>query len=101
MTELTESLHEEAPIVSEKLKGSLGTYQIALLVIAAAAPLGAVLTAAPIGFQLGNGPGLAGTFLLAGFLMVCFSVGYSGINSRDPECRRVLQVSFSGVWSAS
>jgi amino acid transporter len=76
MTELTESLHEEAPIVSEKLKGNLGTYQIALLVIAAAAPLGAVLTAAPIGFQLGNGPGLAGTFLLAGFLMVCFSVGY-------------------------
>ncbi|WP_416739857.1 MULTISPECIES: APC family permease [Pseudomonas] len=76
MTELTESLHEEAPIVSEKLKGNLGTYQIALLVIAAAAPLGAVLTAAPIGFQLGNGPGLAGTFLVAGFLMVCFSVGY-------------------------
>ena len=76
MTELTESLHEDVPRTGEKLKGNLGTFQIALLVIAAAAPLGAILTAAPIGFQLGNGPGLAGTFLIAGLLMVCFSVGY-------------------------
>lgn len=76
MTELAESLHENAPSTGEKLTGNLGTWQIALLVIAAAAPLGAVLTAAPIGFQLGNGQGLAGTFLVAGILMVCFSMGY-------------------------
>lgn len=61
---------------STKLSGNLGMFQIALLVIAAAAPLGAIVSAAPIGFMVGNGPGLAGTFLIAGLLMVFFSIGY-------------------------
>lgn len=76
MTEFSEIPPEGSSQTSSKLRGNLGTFQIALLVIAAAAPLGAVVSAAPIGFMVGNGPGLAGTFLIAGLLMVCFSIGY-------------------------
>ncbi|MFM0286397.1 APC family permease [Paraburkholderia megapolitana] len=61
------------------LRGNLTTSSIALLIIAAAAPLGVVIGQTPVGFMLGNGPGLAGTFILAGLLIVCFAAGYSAL----------------------
>lgn len=76
MTEFTDALSNNEPRTSVALRGNLGIFQITLLVIAAAAPLGAVVSAAPIGFMVGNGPGLAGAFLVAGVMMLCFSVGY-------------------------
>lgn len=76
MTELTEPLSEDVLAGGQQLEGNLSAYKIALLVIAAAGPLGAVLTAAPIAFEHGNGAGLAGAFLLAGILMIFFSIGY-------------------------
>jgi amino acid transporter len=59
--------------------GTLGTAQVAILIIAAAAPLGAILGTGPIGFIFGNGAGLPGTYLLAAVLMVCFAVGYTAL----------------------
>ncbi|MGK9419064.1 APC family permease [Pseudomonas cedrina] len=76
MTELSEPLSADVPAGGQQLEGNLSAYKIALLVIAAAGPLGAVLTAAPIAFEHGNGAGLAGAFLLAGILMIFFSIGY-------------------------
>lgn len=76
MTELTDPLSGDVRAGGQKLEGNLSAYKIALLVIAAAGPLGAVLTAAPIAFEHGNGAGLAGAFLLAGILMIFFAIGY-------------------------
>ncbi|WP_340141101.1 hypothetical protein [Pseudomonas poae] len=70
MTELSDPLSADVPAGGQQLEGNLSAYKIALLVIAAAGPLGAVLTAAPIAFEHGNGAGLAGAFLLAGILMI-------------------------------
>jgi hypothetical protein len=54
MTELTEPLSADVPAGGQQLEGNLSAYKIALLVIAAAGPLGAVLTAAPIAFEHAN-----------------------------------------------
>ena len=45
-------------------------------VVAAAAPLTAVVGATPAAFAFGNGAGVPGAFVLAGILYLLFSVGY-------------------------
>lgn len=74
----------DVAVENRELSGSLSTFKVALLVIAAAAPLGAVVSTAPIGMMLGNGPGLSGAFLIAGLLMICFAVGYSELIKEFP-----------------
>jgi amino acid transporter len=56
--------------------GVLGTADIVFMVMAAAAPLGVVVTLVPIAFAFGNGGGLPGTFLCAVVAMLLFAVGY-------------------------
>ncbi|MFP3558782.1 APC family permease [Paraburkholderia sp. SIMBA_049] len=72
---LADSTQEEA----QALRGTLTTKQTALLVIAAAAPLGAIVGTLPVALMLGNGAGVAGTFLIAGLLMICFGIAYSAL----------------------
>ena len=57
-------------------QGVLGTPDIVFMVMAAAAPLGVVVTLVPIGFAFGNGGGLPGTYLCAIAAMLLFAVGY-------------------------
>jgi len=57
-------------------QGVLGTADIVFMVMAAAAPLGVVVTLVPIAFAFGNGGGLPGTFLCAVVAMLLFAVGY-------------------------
>lgn len=75
---------DDVIVENRELSGNLSTFKVALLVIAAAAPLGAVVSTAPIGMMLGNGPGLAGAFLIAGLLMICFAIGYSELIKAFP-----------------
>lgn len=55
-------------------KNALGTPHIVFFVIAAAAPLTAVVGVTPSAFQLGNGPGVPVTFLLVGGGCTCCSL---------------------------
>jgi amino acid transporter len=57
-------------------QGVLGTADIVFMVMAAAAPLGVVVTLLPIAFAFGNGGGLPGTYLCAVVAMLLFAVGY-------------------------
>lgn len=59
---------------------AIGVSHIVYFVVAAAAPLTAVVGASPAAFALGNGPGAPGTFLLVGLLYLVFSVGYAAMN---------------------
>lgn len=67
-----------------EFRRNLGTGRVALLVIAAASPLGAVLGNIPLGVTLGNGAGLPSVFLLAGLILICFAIGYVAINRALP-----------------
>ena len=57
-------------------KNSLGVGAVTFLVISAAAPLTAVAGGVPISMLLGNGAGIAGSFLLTTIILIAFAVGY-------------------------
>ena len=59
--------------------GTLRTWQIAIFICAAAAPLGAVVGTGPIGIIFGNGIGVPGMFLIAGVIMTFFGIGYAAL----------------------
>jgi amino acid transporter len=61
-------------------KNALGAPHIVFFVIAAAAPLTAVVGVTPAAFQLGNGPGVPVTFLLIGGLYLLFSAGFTAMS---------------------
>ncbi|WP_328471769.1 APC family permease [Streptomyces sp. NBC_00448] len=65
-----------------RLTRTLTTPKIVFIVVAAAAPLAAMVFTVPLSFALGAGPGVPALLLLAGLTLLCFSCGYAAI-SRD------------------
>lgn len=61
---------------------TLTTRRIVFLVIAAAAPLAAMIGNVPIAIIYGNGAGLPVAYLLAAIVLICFSVGYAAMSRR-------------------
>jgi amino acid transporter len=61
-------------------KDAVGVTHIVFFVVAAAAPLTAVVGVTPAAFAFGNGPGVPGTFLLVGVLYYLFSIGFTTMN---------------------
>lgn len=57
-------------------RNRLGVVFIVFFVVAAAAPLVGVTGAVPGQIALGNGPGAPGAFVVAGLILLLFSVGY-------------------------
>jgi amino acid transporter len=52
------------------------------LIVAAAAPLGAMVATVPLALAIGNGPGVPAMFVFAGLTLLCFSVGYAAMGRR-------------------
>lgn len=61
-------------------KNAVGLAQIVFFVVAAAAPLTAMVGATPAAFSLGNGAGVPGVFVLAGLMYLVFSMGYAAMS---------------------
>lgn len=59
---------------------SLGAAGIVFFVVAAASPLSAVLGASPAAVGIGTGAGAPSAYLLAGALLLVFSVGYAAMS---------------------
>jgi amino acid transporter len=57
-------------------KRSLGSIEIFFMVVAAAAPLAAVVGNGALGVLLGNGPGMPGAYLIAGLALILFAAGF-------------------------
>ena len=55
----------------------LRCHQIVFFVVAAAAPLTGMLGAVPPAISLGNGAGVPGAYLIAGVILLLFSVGFA------------------------
>jgi amino acid transporter len=64
----------------ELKKNAIGMWQIVFFVIAAAAPLTGMLGIIPVDIQLGNGAGVPGAFVIAGLILLIFSVGYAAMS---------------------
>jgi len=57
-------------------EGVLGSVDITFMVLAVAAPMAIVVATMPIAFALGNGMGVAGTYVLSGLAIALFAIGY-------------------------
>ncbi|SCF38366.1 APC family permease [Micromonospora mirobrigensis] len=64
------------------LRPTLSTSKIVFLVVAAAAPLAAMVGTVPLAFAIGNGAGVPAMFVFAGITLFCFSVGYAAMSRR-------------------
>lgn len=60
-------------------RNSIGLAHIVFFVVAAAAPMTAVVGATPPAFAFGSGAGVPGAFILAGILYLLFSVGFTAM----------------------
>src|SRR5882757_9766657 len=67
-----------------KRRQLLSTQRVVFLVVAAAAPLAAMIANLPIALARGSGAGTPGAFLFAAATLLCFAVGYAAM------CRRVV-----------
>lgn len=76
-----------APLGTEtpELRATLGTGRVALLVVAAAAPLASMIGNVPIGILLGNGPGLPVAFAFAAVMIGMLATGYLAMSRELPE----------------
>ena len=81
---MTETLREVSRRFEQdkKRRKVLSTPRIVFLVVAAAAPLAAMVGNLPLALSRGNGAGMPGAFLLATLTLVCFAVGYAQMSRR-------------------
>lgn len=59
-----------------KLSGNLGVFDLTMTVLAASAPLSVMAAFAPVSMAVGNGVGMASSFLIAGAALLVFSFGF-------------------------
>ena len=65
-----------------KSRSSLSTRRVVFLVIAAAAPMAAIVGNVPLAVIFGNGAGAPAAFVIATAVLLCFSVGYAAMSRR-------------------
>ncbi len=63
-------------------RAGLGTGRVVFMVIAAAAPMAAMVGSVPLGIVYGNGPGLPAAYTIAAVVLLCFSAGYAAMSRR-------------------
>jgi amino acid transporter len=74
--------HRPGLNTSQPTTPGLSTSKIVFLVVAAAAPMAAMVGVVPLQFALGTGAATPGAYLLAGLTLLCFSVGYAAMSRR-------------------
>lgn len=65
---------------AELKRNALGVWKVVFLVVSAASPLSAMLGAVPPAVSLGNGAGVPGAYVIAGLILLVFSVGYAAMS---------------------
>jgi amino acid transporter len=60
----------------------LSTSRVVFVIIAAAAPMAAMVGNTPLALLYGNGPGLPAAYVIATAALLCFSVGYAAMSRR-------------------
>jgi amino acid transporter len=76
-----QSAPEETPETALR-KGRLGVLGVVFFVVAAAAPLVGMTGAVPVAIVAGNGAAAPGAYVVAGIVLLLFSVGYAAMASK-------------------
>src|SRR5262245_56556269 len=67
---------------SSSPRQKLSTGRVVFVIIAAAAPMAAMVGNTPLALLYGNGPGLPAAYAIATVALLCFSVGYAAMSRR-------------------
>lgn len=70
------------PAETPPSRGTLTAPKITFFIIAATAPMAAMVGSIPYGFLLGTGAGVPVAYLAAGLVMFCFVAGYAAMSRR-------------------
>jgi amino acid transporter len=65
-----------------RTRRTLSTTRVVFIVIAAAAPMAAMVGVLPLAIIRGNGVGIPSAYLLGALVLVCFVIGYSAMTKR-------------------
>ena len=65
---------------TELKRNKLSVWKVVFLVVSVASPLSAMLGAVPPAVSLGNGAGVPGAYVIAGLILLIFSVGYAAMS---------------------
>jgi len=65
-----------------QLSGSLTTFKIVVMVMAAVAPMGAIVGVVPLAIAIGSGASTPAVFVIAGLSLLCFALGYAAMSKR-------------------
>ncbi len=79
------SIMQAAEEKSAGLRGSMGTTQVALTVLAMAAPLSNVYGVLPLGITRGNGIGTPAIYIFVGAIFLLFAVGFTTMARNLPR----------------
>lgn len=79
---MNESHIQTSSSTGQLRRNAVGLPHIVFFVVAAAAPMTAVVGGTPPAFAFGNGAGVPGAFILAGILYLIFSVGFTTLARR-------------------
>ncbi len=82
MDQISPAISVAYPVKARKRFARLTTAKVTVLVIAAAAPLAAMIGNMPVAFALGSGVLMPAAFLITGACLACFAVGFTSM-SRD------------------
>ncbi|MGV8953239.1 MAG: APC family permease [Cypionkella sp.] len=66
----------------ERLKGTLGIFDLTMTVLAASAPLSVMAAFVPVSMAVGNGIGMVQSFLIAGGVLILFAFGFLAMSRR-------------------
>ncbi|GAF44351.1 APC family permease [Rhodococcus wratislaviensis] len=70
------------PTPAGDLRGTLTTPKITVMVVAAAAPISCIAGIIPLSFAIGSGASTPAAFVIAGVVLLLFSVGYAAMSRR-------------------
>lgn len=76
-----------------RLAAGLGSGAIALMVLAAAAPLAVVAGTVPVGIAAGNGAAYPGSYVVCTAVLLMFSVGFTTMARHVPRAGAFLPTS--------
>lgn len=69
-------------MTAQQRRNTLSTRRVVFLVIAAAAPMAAMVGNIPLAVIFGNGAGVPAAFVIATVILLCFAIGYAAMSRR-------------------
>ncbi|WP_447792007.1 hypothetical protein [Pseudomonas farris] len=80
------------PAAHSLKRDTLGTKDLVLLVLAAVAPMGIVVSLTTLSIALGTGAGTPGTYIVAALIFSVFAVGYLKMSQRITNAGAFLRL---------